>query len=141
VELLAAPQADLQLGVAPVVDVEAERDEGQALRLRPAEELVDLVLVEEELASALRLVVPAVAGRVRGDVGADEPGLTAVDPGVGLLQAHLAGPDRLDLRAGQDDASLEGVLDAELVARLAVEGDGLLAHGEWSSWLVSSGPM
>ena len=79
--------------------------------------------VEEQLAGPLRLVVVAVRLLERRDVGADQPGLVALDPRVGVGQVDLAGPDRLDLGPGQDDPRLERVLDAELVARPSVEGD------------------
>src|SRR5664280_2319326 len=128
VELLAAPEPDLQLRVPPAVDEEPERDDRQALRLGLAQQFVDLVAMEEQLPGALRLVVEAVAPGERRDVGADKPGLAALDPRVGLLETDVARPDRLDLRSGQDQAGLERVLDGVVVAGLAVEGDGRFAH-------------
>ena len=50
--------------------------------------------------------------------------------GVGVGQVGLAGAQRLDLRAGQDDARLERLVDGEVVAGSSVECDGaLVAHG------------
>ena len=103
--------------------------------LRPAQQLVDLAPMEQQLPVPLRLVVVAVALLEGRDVGADQPGLALLDPGVGAGDVHLAGADRLDLGAGQRDAGLEGLLDRELMARFSVEGDGrIVAHG----WLRGS---
>ena len=61
---------------------------------------------------ALGLVVVAVGLLERRDVGADQPGLVALDARVGIGQVDLAGADGLDLGAGQDDPGLERLLDA-----------------------------
>ena len=79
VELLALPEAELQLRLAALRDVELQRDERQALRLRAAQELVDLVAMEQELPIPLRLVVRAVAALPGRDVRPDEPRLALVD--------------------------------------------------------------
>jgi hypothetical protein len=84
--------------------------------------------MEEELPFPLRLVVVPIALLERRDMGADEPGLVPLDARVGVRQVDLAGPDRLDLRAGQDETGLERVLDRELIPRPPIEGDGLLGN-------------
>jgi hypothetical protein len=84
--------------------------------------------VEEQLPLALGLVVVAVALLERRDVGADQPRLVALDPRVGVRQVDLAGADRLDLGAGQDEAGLDDLLDRELVSRSPIERDGLLGN-------------
>jgi hypothetical protein len=122
VQLLAARQAELDLGVPPLGDVQPKRDDGESLGLRLAQELVDLVAMEEQLAISLGLVVLPVAPVPRGDVRADEPGLTVVDARVRLGQVDLPGADGLDLGPGQDQASVEGVLDVVLVAGLPDQG-------------------
>ena len=102
------------------------------LALARPEQLVDLGAVEQQLArrasargcSGCRLLE-------RRDVGADEPGLAALDARVGVGQVDLAGADRLDLGAGQDDAGLERVVDREVVAGSSVEGDGRSSRMEW----------
>jgi len=126
--LLAAGQAQFELGPALAGEKEPQRDDRQAFRLRLAEELVDLGSVEEQLPLALGLVVVAVALFEWGDVSADQPGLVALDARVGVRQVDLAGPDGLDLGAGQDEAGLERVLDREFVPRPAVQGDRLLGN-------------
>ena len=93
VQLLAAREPQLQLGPALGVEVQPERHDRQALRLRPPEQLVDLRAVQQQLPDPLRLVVEAVRLLERGDVGADEPGLVALDPGIGVRQVDLAGAD------------------------------------------------
>ena len=107
-------------------DVEPQRDDRLALRLRPAEQLVDLASGGgAACASASARGCSGCRLLERRDVGADQPGLAALDAGVGVGQVGLAGPDRLDLRPGQDDAGLERLLDREFVAGSSVEGDGL----------------
>src|SRR6185295_15214340 len=88
--------------------------------------------MEEELAVAARRVVPAARALPGCDVNADQPGFTALDPRVRLLEVDLARADALDLGAGQHDARLEGVLDRVLMTGFAVDGDGF-AHGQ-GSW-------
>src|SRR5205814_8176003 len=102
-ELLAACQAELDLGPPTVADVQAERHDGLALPRCPAQQLVDLGAVQEELARPLRLVIQAVAALERGDVGSDQPRLAALHARVRVGEVDLASTNRLDLRAGQDE--------------------------------------
>ena len=55
--------------------------------------------------------------------------LAPLDPGIGVGEVHLSAPDRLDLGSGQGDPRLERLVDRELVAGAAVDGDRLLRHG------------
>jgi hypothetical protein len=128
VGLLAPGEPQLELGPAFAGEIEAQRDDRQALRLRLAEQLVDLGAVQEQLPLALGLVVVPVGLLERSDVGADQPGLVALDARVGIRQVDLAGADGLDLGAGQDDTGLERVLDREFVPCPAVQGDGVLGN-------------
>ena len=79
--------------------------------------------------------LPIVDGAIRAPdlrqiTGPDGEGLVAFDPGVRVRQVDLAGPDRLDLGAGQHDARLERLVDGEIVTSPSVEGDRLLVgHG------------
>src|SRR4029079_8621833 len=125
VELLATGQPELELRPTLRGEIEAERHDRLALRLRPAEELVDLRSPQQELPRPLRLVVVPIGLLERGDVRADEPRLVALDPRVGVRQVDLAGSDRLDLRPGQDDPGLERVIDRELMSRPPIEGNRL----------------
>src|ERR1035437_5875076 len=70
VELLAAAQANLELSDAPTGDVHLQRDEGLPLGLGLGEQGQDLIVVEQQLAWSLGIVVVSVA-RVPGrNVGA-----------------------------------------------------------------------
>ncbi|HEX5014065.1 MAG TPA: hypothetical protein VFV72_07865 [Candidatus Limnocylindrales bacterium] len=126
--LLAAREPELDLRPALAGEIEAERDERQALRLRPAQELVDLRASEEQFPDPLRLVVVAIALLERRDMGTDQPRLVALDARVGVGEVDLAGADGLDLGTGQDEAGLERLLDRELVPRPAIERDGVLGN-------------
>src|SRR4029079_9944807 len=118
----------LQLGLAALVDVDPERDEGQALGLGLAEELVDLGPMEQQLPVPLRLVVLPAGALPGGDVGPDQSRLAKLDPGEGVRQVDLPGPDRLDLGSKQRDAGLDRVFDRELMPRPAVQCDRLLGN-------------
>src|SRR4029079_608583 len=125
---LAPREPELQLGPA-TAQVQPQRHDREALRLRLAQQLIDLLAMKEELAGPLGLVVVPVAGLPGRDVQADEPRFAVLDARVGVGQADLPGSDALDLGPGQHDAGLEGLLDRELVPRSSVEGDGaVLAH-------------
>src|SRR5688572_2158590 len=129
VELLAAPEPQLQLRLASRRDVDLERDEGQALGLGLAQELVDLPAMEQQLPVPLRLMVGPVAAFPGRDVGADQPRLAPLDSRERVGEIDLARPDGLDLGPGQHDAGLHRVLDRVLVAGAPVPGDRLLGNG------------
>ena len=129
--LLAARQAELDLGPAAVVDVQPEGHDRLPLLARPPDQLVDLRAVEQQLPFALGLVVAAL-GRClleRRDVGADQPRLAvAVDARIRIGQVDLVGANRLDLGAGQCEAGLHGLVDRIFMSGSPVQGDGF-AHG------------
>ena len=66
-------------------------------------------------------------------VGLLDKALAALDLGPAVDQRRPAGAQRLDLRAGQHDARLEGVVDVEVVPSFPVRRDELasrlLGHG------------
>ena len=92
-ELLAAPQADLELGSAALIDVHLERHEREPLGLCLGQQGQYLAAMEQQLALALGLVVVAVACVPGRDVRADQPRLAALDARVCVGEAHLSGPD------------------------------------------------
>src|SRR5438445_3988169 len=124
--LLAAGDGDLDLH-APVLPVEAGRNEGQAPLPHLAVERVDLAPVEEELPRPGRIVVRTVALVVRLDLGADEPRVAVADLGVGLAERGAAVAEGLDLGAAEDEAGLDPVHPLLVVARTTVVDDQLLA--------------
>jgi hypothetical protein len=72
VVLLALGQADLQLGQALLVPIELERNQGAAVALNGADQLVDLLAMQQQLPVPARLVVEAVGVAVGRDVGVDQ---------------------------------------------------------------------
>jgi hypothetical protein len=83
--LLAFGQPEFDLGMAPLGEIDAERDEREPLLLRLAEELIDLLAVEEQFPSTERLVIHDVAVAVGADVAVMEKDLTALHAGVTIL--------------------------------------------------------
>jgi len=63
---------------------------------------------------------------VFGDMGIDEAQIAADFAGIGLLDAGLAGPQRLDLGSDQNDARFHRGIDEILVPRAAVLRDHLV---------------
>ena len=124
VALLAAlGQAQLDLGPA-VPEVQAQRDERQALLGDAGLQAVDLVAVQQQLAAAVGVVGADPVGElVRGDVHALQPQLAVGPAGEGVGQLHLAEAQALDLAALQHEAGLDGVEHGVVVARPAVAGD------------------
>src|SRR5581483_7256600 len=107
VQLLAAAERYLDLRAALVVEIDLQRNDGHALALHGARKLVDLALVQQELARALGRVIEAVRLQIFRDVGVDQPDLAVAAVGIGLGNRALALAQRLHLGAGQDEAGLE----------------------------------
>src|SRR5262249_37954674 len=81
---LAPGQPDLDLGPA-VLEVDAQRDEREALLLGAPVELVDLLVVQQQLAPADGVELTP-AERVRRDVHPVQPDLALLDPRVRVLE-------------------------------------------------------
>src|ERR1044071_1696056 len=90
VQLLALCQRNLDLGATLVVEIDLERHDRHALALDRAHQLVDLPLVEEELARSFLRMVELAGLLVFGDVGIDQPQLAIPARRVGLGDAGLA---------------------------------------------------
>jgi hypothetical protein len=118
--VLAARQRDLHLGAHAAGEVDARRDEREALLARLADQPLDLRAVHEQLARALGLVVLPRGRAVGRDVDVVEPDLAVVDGGVAVLDLRLALAQRLDFGAGQHHARLPLVEEVEAVRRLPV---------------------
>src|SRR5512146_3426425 len=72
VELLAFGESQLDLGMTALGEIDAEGDEGEALLLGLAEQLVDLFLMQQQLADPERVVVHDVAVAVGTDMAVVE---------------------------------------------------------------------
>ena len=81
VSLLPLRDPQLHLDVL-VLDVKLERDEGRAAVSRDTFEFQDLAVVQKELSGPQRLVVDAVAVRVRADVAVVDPDLAVLTAGL-----------------------------------------------------------
>src|SRR6266850_1934477 len=122
--LLAFGQPEFDLGKAPLREIDAERDEREPLLLRLAEELIDLLAVEEQFPSTERLVIHDVAVAVGTDVAVVEKDLAVLHAGVTILQVHTPLSQGFDLRTLEYDARLELLFNEIIVVGLAVGSDG-----------------
>lgn len=122
VELLAACQADLELGEAPRIEIQLQRHQGQPLLLQLAAQAVQLLLVKQQLTRARRIAGVVHRRRlVRADITADQQHAAIADDAMRLGEVRLSCPDRLDLGARQHDAGLEGLEDMILMACTPVD--------------------
>jgi len=121
ISLLATRQGDLDLR-SPVLEVEAQRNDGATGRLQLAQYFVDLFFVEEEASRASAIMVHPAGGRVGSNVSADKPQPPLPGPNVSLPDAHMTHTDGLDLGAQQRDPRLVRFQDVVVVGRLAVDG-------------------
>src|SRR3954452_6659183 len=138
VVLLTLGQGELDLGV-PVVEVDRERHQGETVLAQPALHLADLVTLEQQLAHPARLVVGPGALGVLGDVHAVQEDFAVALVTERVDQRRTAGPQRLDLGAGQRHAGLDGVEDRVVVARLAVRGHDLAPLLPWHAQQLQTG--
>ena len=123
--LEATAEAELDLGPT-VLEEDAQRQDCEAALRGFLRDLVDLVLVQQQLAGPLRLVgAKAVGVAVGGDMDSEQKDFAPFDSGVRVLELDLRVSQRLDLAAHQGDASLVRVDDLVVVAHLAVVGDDL----------------
>src|SRR6266853_6294886 len=90
VQLLALGERNLDLGAAFVVEIDFQRHDRHTLALDRADQLVDLALMQQELARPLRLMVVAAGLLVLRDVGVEQPQFAIARRGIGLGDAGLA---------------------------------------------------
>src|SRR5215216_6028388 len=127
---LAAGDGEFELYVA-VSGVELQGDQGLAVLLALSGETGYLPSVQEELAVAGRVLGYVRGVLVGGDVGADEERLPVPYPHVALLEVRPAGAHGLDLRAGERDAGLVGLLYVEIVEGFPVSRE--VRHGRFTT--------
>ena len=83
--LLALGQPKLNLGKTPFREIDAERDKREPLLLGLAQELIDLLAVEQEFTSTERFVIHDVAVAVGADVAMVKKRLAAFHAGITIL--------------------------------------------------------
>src|SRR5207247_8717349 len=111
--------------------------QAQAFAPGLANHLPALVAVQQELATAQRLVIGVAAMAVGADGDVVEKRLAVLDASVAVAQVHPPLSNRLDFGPKQHDARLEGLEKMEVVERLPVLGDcalcffalGFFSHG------------
>src|SRR5207248_11672214 len=73
VQLLAFRDRQQELGATAFIEIKLSRDQRHAFALDRAHQLIDLLLVEQQLARPLRLMVEAIGLQVLRNVGIDQP--------------------------------------------------------------------
>src|SRR6516162_8249382 len=123
--LLALREAHSDLHAA-ILEIEAKGHERHPLLDRLANELADLLAVQQQLAPADRLVVGVAAMAVGTDVDVVEKYLAVLDAREAVAKVDATFANRLDLGPQEGDAGFECVEHVVVVERLAVFGDRLL---------------
>src|SRR3954453_5604426 len=112
VVLLAFRKAHRHLHAA-VLEIEPRRDQRHPLLDGLADQLSDLVAVEQQLAAAQRLVLGIAAVAVRADVHVVQEHFAVLDAREAVAQVHTAFANGLPLGAEQHEARLEGLAQME----------------------------
>lgn len=121
---LAPAEREVHLQQVLVVEVERERDQGEARVDHLPAELADLALVEEEAARPSRLVLEVPGRRlVRRNIYIYEHARAALDAPEAVGDVRVAVSAALDLRALERDAGLHRPDDLVGEARLPVGRD------------------
>ena len=125
--LATTSEPDFDFGPA-VLEVHLEGNDGEWLLGRLFLELVNLPAVDQELASAIR-IVRAESHRKdpRRDVGTEEPEFTVFHAGVAVPDLSPTLTQALYFAARQDHAALEGVDNFVVVPRTAIGGYDAIA--------------
>src|SRR2546426_10082136 len=114
VQLLGFGERDHHLG-DPVLEVQLERHERQSLAARAADQLADLVRVEQQLAGAGGRRIVVAAWKVRGGGQGPEPHPTLAHMRVRFAETRLAAPQRLDLRASMYEPGVPSFEEMDVV--------------------------
>ena len=127
-------EAELDFGDIPLVEVDLQGDQGDPFLRDQADQFIQLTAVKQQFsASGRQLFLLAVGLPVGADTAVDQEDLSLVDGGKGADERGIARTQRLDLVAGQYDASLDFFEDFVVVICLFVLCDRF--HGEliWAS--------
>ena len=122
---LGQPHFDLDQAI---LEIEPERHYGIPLLADLAEELADLLFVEEEFSHPIRIVVFTVAEIVGGNVEIVQKSLAVFYQGKGIVQVCLARPQRLYLGALEHHPCFELLLDEVIVIGFFIVADQLFRH-------------
>src|SRR5580765_223690 len=125
VVLLASGEADCHLHAA-VLEIHANRHERHAALHGLANQLSDLVAMEQQLAAPERFVVRVPAVAVRADVHVVQKHFPIFDSGEAVAQVDAPFTDRFHFGAEQHHTRLETLEQVVVVAGLAVFSDALL---------------
>ena len=118
--LLAFGQPEFYLGKAPLGEIDTERDEREPLLFRLAEELIDLLAVEEQFPRTERLVIHDVPVAVGTDMAVVEKDLVALHAGVTILQVYAPLSQGFDFRTLEHDARLELLFNEIVMVGLTI---------------------
>jgi len=118
----ASCQRNLDLG-APPLEVQARGDNGVAALTHARGEAVDLSTVKQELARATGLMAVPPCLLIGRDVNVEQPEFPVSGLYVPIGQVDPAGPNRLDLCPGQDQAGFAPILQVEVSVGLPICGD------------------
>src|SRR5689334_10263013 len=124
-ELLTLAESERNLRFA-ALEVELERDEGEALPFHRTDHLPDLFAVEQQLARARRLVIEVARLFVRRYVQVQQKNFSILNDRVRISDVGLSVSQRFDFAAGQHHSRFPGVEDVVVVARAFVPRDRLL---------------
>src|SRR2546422_3608593 len=125
--LLRLGECDRHLG-EPVLEVQLERHDGESLATRAADELADLLRVEQQLAGARGRRVVVAAWQIGGDGESLEPDLAVAHVRVGLTQTRPPRAQRLDFRSREHEAGLPRLQEMVVMSRPRVAGYGDSVH-------------
>src|SRR5581483_6135032 len=120
--LFALGEADGNLHAAVLV-IQPHGDQRHALFDGLANQLSDLVAVQQQLAAPQRFVIRVSAMAVGADVDVVEKDLAVLEACEAVAQIHAALADRFHLGAQQHDPRFERFEEVVIVERLSVLGD------------------
>ena len=122
VKLLALAETKLDLDPA-VLEIERQRNQGDAILHDAGLELDNLTLVHQQTPRPYRVTVKDVAVFVGADMHTADKQLAVLDGTEAVLQVDLAGTDRLDLGTGKLNPRLKALEHEIFMKRLTVVGD------------------
>ncbi len=99
-----------------LLEVKPQWNQGKALFLRLADELVDFPAVQEQPAVAQRILIHVAPGRICADVAINEPRLAIAHQRVAIFDRRPALADGLHFRPGQLNSGFK-LLEEVIIVR------------------------